>query len=400
MKINTLTLIMGVTVASGGGAYILAKLQGLDEQAAQVAAPAVTAPAAPHAANNAAMMAGSDRFVHYSVGNRNVKSMAADGDTIWVGTSMGVVRYDTRTDQSKIYSVESGSLLSNGVFHVSRYKDKLLVGTYGGGMSVMDLKTEKWANYNIPQGLADQFVYDVQVMDNGDVWIATWSGANLIKGGDFDDASKWVTYTVKNTNGGLPNDWVYGLEKAKDGGLWLGTEGGLAHYKDGQWRKWAHKDGLGAPLELVKSDIKLDNDPGMASKHHARQKEEQGLGHVDIPYNPNYIISMAVDRNGVIWNGTWGAGLARFDGKKWQNFTVKDGLPANHIFMLYLDPEGALWIGTNRGLAKYMGEGKGFSILSTTDGLFSDQVFSMVKAQDGSSWVGSFGGVAHIKNLR
>lgn len=399
MKLKTLPLILGIIVASGPGAYIVAKLTGADQPPAETA-PAAHAPQQAAESHAKSMMPSNDRFVHFSVGNRNVKSIAADGDTIWVGTSMGVVRYDTKTDQNKIYNVESGNLLSNGVFHVSRFQDKILVGTYGGGMSVMDLKTEKWVNYNIPQGLADQFVYDVQVMDNGDVWIATWSGANLIRGGAFDDPAAWVTYTVKNTNGGLPNDWVYGLEKAMDGGLWVATEGGLAHFKDGKWRNWAHKDGLGAPLDVVRADIQLENDPGMASKHHARQKQEQGLAHVDIPYNPNYIISMAVDRDGVVWCGTWGGGLARFDGKTWRNFTVKDGLPANHIFMLYVDPQGTMWVGTNRGLARYAGEGKGFSILTTTDGLFSDQVFSMAKGNDGSSWVGSFGGVARIKGLQ
>ena len=98
----------------------------------------------------------------------------------------------------------------------------------------------------------------------------------------------------------------------------------------------------------------------------------------------------------ILWCGTWGAGLARFDGKTWRNFTTADGLPANHIFMLYLDPQGKLWAGTNRGLARLNDDGKSFTVMTTADGLYADNVFSMTNAADGSLWIGSFGGVAHL----
>lgn len=341
-----------------------------------------------------------DRFVHFKVGNRNVKSMFADGNDVWIGTSGGVVRYNITNDQHLMYNIETGSLLSNGVFHVSKYGDRIMVGTYGGGLSIYDPEEDEWDNYNIPQGLADQFVYDVMEDEKRDVWIATWSGANRVRGGNFDDPSKWDTFTVNNTKGGLPNDWVYGVEKGKNGEIWLATEGGLARFKDGKWQNWSHKDGLGAKYEQVKDDIKFTSDPGSASKHHARQKVEQGLENVDIAYNPNYIISMVIDRDGNVWCGTWGAGLSRFDGKNWKTFTVKDGLPANHIFMLNINDRGELWIGTNHGLAKYNGEGKGFDVKTTRDGLYSDNVFSITESTDGSVWIGSFGGVARVRDFR
>jgi ligand-binding sensor domain-containing protein len=101
----------------------------------------------------------------------------------------------------------------------------------------------------------------------------------------------------------------------------------------------------------------------------------------------------------VVWCGTWGAGLARFDGKKWQNYTMADGLPGNHIHMLNRDPSGRLWIGTNNGIAILDGdkiEGKKLKVLTTADGLFSNAVFSMATAPDGSKWLGSFGGVTRL----
>lgn len=335
------------------------------------------------------------KFTHFRVGNKNVKRLFVDGDTVWVGTSGGAVRYDTRTDDYKLFDVKSG-LLSNGVFHVGKLGERIVVGTYGGGMSLLDPATQKWDTYNIPEGLGDAFVYDVLKAKNGDLWIATWSGVNRVRGGDLKDRSKWELHTVESTKGGLPNDWVYGLAEGRDGEIWLGTEGGLAHFTaDGKWENWNHARGLGAPYERVKDHIQYKNDPSKVSEHHAKQKQEMGLEKVDVAYNPNYIVSLAVDAEGIVWAGTWGGGLSSYDGRAWTQYTVSEGLPGNHVFMLHIDPKGMLWVGTNNGLAK-MKNGK-FEVLTTADGLFNNAVFSMTTARDGTLWVGSYGGVAKIR---
>lgn len=333
------------------------------------------------------------KFVHFRTGNRNVKDLLVDGDVLWVGTSGGVIRYDTKTDRFKLYDNTNG-LLSNGIFHLSKLDGRLVVGTYGGGFSIFDERNERWETYNVPDGLGDAFVYDVLKASNGDVWVATWSGVNRVRGGKLKDRASWDLFTVENTKGGLPNDWVYALAEGPHGEIWLATEGGLGRFAGGRWDNWTHAKGLGAPYEKVKADIAFKSDPSRQSLHHARQKVEMGLSDVDVAYNPNYIVALAVDRAGVVWAGTWGGGLARFDGRTWTNFTTAEGLPGNHVFMLHLDAKGRLWIGTNNGLARR--EGERFVVLTTNDGLFANNVFSMATAADGSLWVGSFGGVARI----
>ncbi len=336
------------------------------------------------------------RFTHFRVGQRNVKAILADGPIVWVGTSAGVVRYDLASDAYRLFDVRSG-LLANGVFHVGRLDGRVVVGTYGGGMALYDEPRDRWTVYNIPQGLADAFVYDVLESDAGDIWIATWSGVNRVRDGALDDPSQWQTYTVDNTAGGLPNDWVYALAQGREGAIWLATEGGLARYQDGVWQHWRHEDGLGAAFEQVKDQIPFTHDPARFSRHHARQKAEMGLEGVDVAYNPNYIVALLVDHQGVVWCGTWGGGLARFDGSHWRNVTVADGLPANHVFMLHEDPQGRLWVGTSNGLARRTPQG--FRVYTTADGLYSNTVFAMASAPDGSVWVGSYGGVARIAGL-
>ena len=336
------------------------------------------------------------RFAHFKVGDSNVKALLADGPVMWVGTSGGVIRYDTKKDEHRLYDVRAG-LLSNGIFHLSHLGDRLAVGTYGGGLSLFDEVNEDWTNYNIQHGLGDAFIYDLLQLPNGDIWIATWSGANLIKGGNLDDREQWSTFTVASTEGGLPNDWVYALAAGKNGEVWMATEGGLARYKEGDWQNWKHDDGLGAPYELVREQIEFQRDPAKESSHHARQKVEMGLEGVDVAYNPNYIVALHVDEAGIVWAGTWGGGLARFDGQSWKHFTVADGLPANHVFMLESAGDGSMWVGTSKGMAHF--DGQKFVVLTTEDGLYANNVFSLAQGEDGSLWVGSYGGVAKLVGL-
>ena len=395
MGINLTALGLGVIAvgAALAGSYQLGRSNGAAVQVA--AAPATAAaPAAPAMEGKVGADA-LQKFTHFRVGNKNVKRIFVDGDTVWVGTSGGAVRYETGKDEYKLFDTKSG-LLSNGVFYVGKLGDQVAVGTYGGGLSLLDPKTQAWTTYNVPDGLGDAFVYDVLKTRDGDVWVATWSGVNRIRGGRLQDKAAWELHTVESTQGGLPNDWVYGLAEGKNGEVWLATEGGLARFAGGRWDHWNHAQGLGAPYERVKDAIDFKNDPAKVSQHHAKQKQEMGLSNIDVAYNPNYIVSLAVDRDGVVWTGTWGGGLSRFDGKAWQHYTVAEGLPGNHVFMLHLDPQGRLWAGTNNGLAR-LKPGGGFEVMTTADGLFNNTVFSMATARDGTLLIGSFGGVAKVR---
>ncbi|MFQ5431340.1 MAG: two-component regulator propeller domain-containing protein [Nitrospinota bacterium] len=335
--------------------------------------------------------------VKFDVGPRNVKAMLADGQTLWVGTSEGVVKHNMVTEKYEVFNNKNTSLISNGIFYLNKIGDVLFVGTYGGGMSTYDGKN--WKNYNIPQGLADPFVYGAIKAANGDIWIATWSGANQIVGGDLDDPKAWKTFTEENTKGGLPNDWVYGVSTDANGIIWLATEGGLARYDGNSWQNWNHEKGLGAPYEKVKDALLKTKDPATKSKHHARQKVEMGLKTIDVPFNPNYIVSMLVDSKGRIWCGTWGGGLSIFENGKFTTYTTVEGLAGNYVSVLKEAPDGTFWVGANQGLSKVVvGDDNKLSFVnfSKEDGLYSNYIFSMAFADDKSTWVGSYGGVAHF----
>lgn len=342
------------------------------------------------------------QFTHFRVGQRNVKGIFPDGQIIWVGTSGGVIRYDSHAQDYELIDNSNG-LLANGIFYVGELEGRTAVGTYGGGLSIKSADGSEWETYNVPDGLGDAFVYDAALDASGDLWIATWSGVNRVRGGvdSLDDPDQWDLYTVANTDGGVPNDWVYALAPAEDGTVWLATEGGLAAWREGEWQSWKHEDGLGAPYDKVKDAITFMDDPANVSEHHSRQKEDMGFSEVDVAFNANYVVSLELDGEGGVWTGTWGAGLSHFDGEQWTTYTSHDGLPANHVFALHRDSEDRLWIGTSDGLARLDEEGGEFKTYTTEDGLFADLVFSIatVPEQD-TLWVGSYGGLARLVGLQ
>lgn len=289
------------------------------------------------------------KFMYFCVGNKNVKLIYVDGKVVWVGIFGGVVCYDMCDDSFKFYDVCNG-LFFNGMFFVGKLKGQIVVGIYGGGLFFFDDKIGKWKIYNILEGLGDVFVYGVIMVINGDVWIVIWFGVNCICGGNLDDCSKWDLFIVGNIKGGLLNDWVYGLVEGRNGEIWLVMEGGMVCFVNNKWENWNYVKGFGVLYEKVKKDMVYKSDFGKQLLYYVKQKEEMGLGNVDVVYNFNYVVLLVMDKKGDVWVGIWGGGLLCFDGKKWVSYIMQEGLFGNYIFMLYKDEVGCFWIGMNNGL--------------------------------------------------
>ena len=111
-------------------------------------------------------------------------------------------------------------------------------------------------------------------------------------------------------------------------------------------------------------------------------------------YNPNYVFSIHADPEGRIWAGTWGGGVSRYDGGKWTNLTVKDGLAGNIVYAIVQESNGTLWFGTNGGVSRY--DGKTWQSFTRREGLLDTNVYALAVDGKGSVWAGTRRGVARI----
>jgi len=72
----------------------------------------------------------------------------------------------------------------------------------------------------------------------------------------------------------------------------------------------------------------------------------------------NYIMAIEEDANGYLWLGT-DKGLAKYDGFSWKTFTTDDGLPGNYIGFIKKAGTNGLWIGvSDKGLYHFNFETK------------------------------------------
>ncbi len=156
----------------------------------------------------------------FSLNTRNIKVLTSHDRHLWMGTGLGVIRYDTRTSENYEIYDNQNHLLSNGIFAISfDSENRPWVGSYGGGLSHFDGK--EWNHYNTPEGLNDAFVYDIE-FDKKSLWLATWSGVNRVTGNPAS-RKNWQSFTVENTDGGLIDNWVYAIEIEPSGKVWFGT---------------------------------------------------------------------------------------------------------------------------------------------------------------------------------
>lgn len=333
----------------------------------------------------------SPHFVNFETG-ANIKSLAFEGRYLWLGLANGIIRYDTDTsDQYRIFTNRSTfGLLANGIYKIAiDHEGTKWIGTYGGGLSRFDglgwttftpygggkiSFDAAWTIYPSGSGLGDLWVYDIFFDSDQTTWIATWKGVSHFDGKTF------VTYTEAD---GLLDKWVYAIAKDQAGLLWFGTEGGLNSFDGKNWKSYTHQDGLGADLNFGQADDEYDEG------HHRQHQKGNRMG------NPNYVLDIAVDQNNVLWIGTWGAGLSRFDGLSWTSYTAGSGtIGGNFVHALEIDSDGTLWIGTDGGVTRF--DGKNWKTYTTADGLLHNDVFSIAFDDKGNKWFGTWIGLSKM----
>ena len=156
-----------------------------------------------------------------------------------------------------------------------------------------------------------------------------------------------------------------------------------------RWRAWTHKDGLGAdnPNKLLASP---NTGLGTRSRHDLGLLTQDGAP----SYNPNYVFCVLVAADQSVWAGTWGGGVSRFDGKKWTNYTAKDGLAGDIVYSMAQDAKGDMWFGTSNGLTHF--NGKTWRSINLHTGLLDNNVYALAVAPNGDIWAGTKRGVARL----
>ncbi|MBK9727805.1 MAG: histidine kinase [Saprospiraceae bacterium] len=101
------------------------------------------------------------------------------------------------------------------------------------------------------------------------------------------------------------------------------------------------------------------------------------------------------DKYGYLWFAT-SFGLNRYDGYNIRTFysdTSRKSLPSNGVYSLYTDIKGDLWVGTDKGLAKYNPINQDFIRFDSLDGTRSSFIRVITEDQDGNLYIAGSNGI-------
>jgi signal transduction histidine kinase/ligand-binding sensor domain-containing protein len=303
---------------------------------------------------------------------------------LWIGSGGGGLdRFDPGTETFTHYrhdATEPNSLSNNAVLALSENREGgLWVGTDGGGLDLLDPSTGRFRQYRHDPGDAHSLSSDsvgVLYEDRaGTLWAGTLGGGL----NRFDrESGQFIRYRADLSDpGSLSHDFVSAIFEDRSGSLWVGTLGG-----------GINQAGCApAVFRLYRSSPEAELATGGPSG--------------------NVIWSIWEGRDGVLWIGTFGGGLNRFDRQngEWTQYRHDPSDPASlsHdvVRAVRQDRQGMLWVGT---------EGGGLDRLDPATGQFShyrhdpqdpsslsyDGILTLYPDQEDGLWVGTWNGLNHF----
>lgn len=300
-----------------------------------------------------------------------------------------------------------------------------------------------WVNHVIRQegrSRSLNYINDLLLDRSGALWVAAVSGLRRKDPDPLVGAE--VIFTTET--GDLPAPGVLALAEDQEGAIWAGTVQGPARYLDGIWSRPVDVEGLPSPavnsLKAWNGALWIGGDAGLAQAapdgSSVRQVSElagatvvalavdgrgrlwagttgdgvwilsaDGEWHQEVydPDRPDSLPGSGVTSGGLVVDplsegGMWavveGAGLAYFDGERWENWMPRSRLPSSLIYRIYTDPQdGSLWVGVEGGVSHF--DGRTWGAFGVEDGLQSSAVFAIAGTADKGYWFGGDEGLTY-----
>jgi len=402
-----------------------------------------------------------DQFVKYEIGDW-VEAIYEDrAGELWLGTAGGgLARFDRDSEETTHYRHDPDDLQSLGSDIVPAiYEDRseiLWIAAYRGGLNQFDRDLENFTRHqnNLADrySLSDDLVMSVYQDRSGVLWIGTeLGGLNKLSA---TGRNMGHFRSIPGDLNSLGNNAVTAMLEDHDGVFWIGTRGGLDRFdrSSGQWHHYRHDpndpnsliqnyigaiyedgDGLlwigtGRGLErfnredeqFIHYQVGIDSVYGMYQDRSGDfwVTAVDGLYKFDrdtntfnliaaAPFREGLFWSMWIleDPTGVLWIGTSGDGLGRYDPRmdKWQlyqhNPEEPESISDGNIESILEDRSGNLWIGTHGGLNRFDQETETFSYYRMKDGLPSDTIWGILEDQTGNLWLSTNQGLSKFDPL-
>jgi ligand-binding sensor domain-containing protein len=212
-----------------------------------------------------------DTYTQLNSGLSNdiVYGVGVQGDFVWEATAAGASRLDTRSGQWSLFNERNTPMYEIWTYSVSPGADKVYYAVWGGGLLEYDVASERWKDYNDPdgetqlvlfkdQGLIHEITTSVSYVDKI-VWVATYFGASRY------DGRNWHNFLTKDS--GLPSNFLNQIKGVDGNRAWFSTDKGLAYYDGTNWAVYRPALDTGKPEMSVRdadgniSRVEVDSAP-------------------------------------------------------------------------------------------------------------------------------------------
>ena len=305
-------------------------------------------------------------------------------DNLWIGTyGGGLNRY---RDGEFEHIDRTGGLSSSHIWRLFEDREgSLWLGTLGGGLS--QLKDGPFTTISNEEGLSSDLPSSFFEDEDQGLFIASRdNGLDRLTNGGVESWS---------TRNGLTSNNLWGVLRDSRGDLWVATSGrGVDRLHDGVWRNYGAEQGLRGStiftlIEDRSGDIWLGSNLGL--NRFVDGKFE--VFTTDDGLVSNQIRALVQSQDGRLWVGT-SAGLSVFDGEA---FSTIPGLEVARISSILEDQDrpGLLWLGTDGdGVIRF--EAQGHFAFNTEVGFFDDLVRAVVEDDFGFLWIATSRGIIRV----
>jgi signal transduction histidine kinase/ligand-binding sensor domain-containing protein/AmiR/NasT family two-component response regulator len=312
---------------------------------------------------------------------------------LWVATSRGLAR----RRGSRFESVHFGRRVeSSGRFGLAADSaGRLYLSTIDGLLVSTPPLEDRERRFELVRGQPAGPAYGVHADGRGEVWFGCGSQVCRLSG---------KTITVFGVGQAVPPDRWDAITTDREGVVWIRSSTRLLR-KIRSGEKFEHlaeaipHRGDFATLSVGRDgSLFVPTDEGVWELSNGRWRgirQEQGL-------IASSISAVLQDREGSIWVGFWGAGLARWVGRnQWESWTRADGLSGDHIWQMTRDRQGSLWVATGNGVNQLRMDPRSgrevWRAWTEQAGLAGNKTRAIALAPDGSLWTGSSpGGISRI----
>ena len=323
----------------------------------------------------------NDPKIPNSLSKNDLLSILEDrSGSLWVGTHLGKGLNKLEHNTVKFNQINKDVNGINGlnddvVWAIEGDEiSALWIGTYKGGLNKYDWKSKKFSYYTSdtrnPGSISDNHIRSILDDGNGSLWIGTYSGGLNVFNKSTGRSKHYVNIPGDSTSIGA--NQVQSIFKDKEQNIWFATFGGGLNklsYEDIKSNKFSFKRYTNNP-----------NDPFSISD--------------------SRIYTIFQDSEGILWIGTFGGGLNKFDPKTERFISYKNilgdesSISDNRVMTIYEDSMLNLWVGTYGGsIQKFNRQTEKFTRYNKKNKIGSSVVYGILEDNQKNLWMSTDNGL-------